>query len=256
VARQQEPRPADAAASSAPLRRTRAQEVRDAILALVREQGLGPGDRLPTEAALTEHFGVGRSTTREALKLLEQDGLVLSEQGRGRFLSPIGSLAVERPVTRYESVSEMLQTLGISVVTTVLSVIETAATQEEAEALAVHEGAPVIRTVRLRSRDDEPIMVNVNTVPRECLPGPVAHRDWSQSITAALAAHGRHVVTSAARITATGLPAELEQRYGLAGLGPWLLVQERCVTASGERVLYAADYHRGDAFAFQVLRHR
>jgi len=237
-------------------RRTRAQEMRDQVLALVAERGLGPGDRLPTEAELTEHFGVGRSTTREALKLLEQDGLVIAEQGRGRFLSPIGSLAVERPVTRYESVTEMLETMGLSVVTTVLSVEETGASEVEAEALALEAGASVVRTVRLRSRDDEPLMVNANTVPRDCLPGPVAYRDWSSSVTAALAAHGHFVQSSAARITATELPEGLEARYGLSGLGPWLLVQERCVTADGRRVLYAEDFHRGSAFAFQVLRHR
>lgn len=237
-------------------RRTRAQEIRDKILALVAEQGLGPGDRLPTEALLSDRFGVGRSTTREALKLLEQDGVVIAEQGRGRFLSPIGSLAVERPVTRYESVSEMLETMGIAVTTTVLSVEETAATDVEAEALGLRAGDPVIRTLRLRSREGEPLMVNVNTVPRDCLPGPVAYRDWSSSITAALAAHGNYVLSSAARITATDLPSEVAGRYSLAGLGPWLLVQERCVTADGRRVLYAEDFHRGSAFAFQVLRHR
>jgi DNA-binding GntR family transcriptional regulator len=150
----------------------------------------------------------------------------------------------------------MLETMGLSVVTTVLSVEETGASAVEAEALAVNEGAPVVRTVRLRSRDDEPLMVNVNTVPRDCLPGPIAYRDWSSSITAALAAHGHYVLSSAARITATELPYEVEARYGLVGLGPWLLVQERCVTAEGRRVLYAEDFHRGSAFAFQVLRHR
>ncbi|MCA0332229.1 MAG: GntR family transcriptional regulator [Actinobacteria bacterium] len=239
-----------------PARRTRAQEVRDQVLALVAERCLGPGDRLPTEVELSEHFGVGRSTTREALKLLEQDGLVIAEQGRGRFLSPIGSLAVERPVTRYESVSEMLETMGMSVTTTVLSVEESTASPVEAEALALDAGAPVVRTLRLRSHDDEPIMVNINTIPRACLPGPVAYRDWSSSITAALAAHGHYVLSSAARITATELPDAIGTRYGLAGLGAWLLVQERCVTADGRRVLYAEDFHRGSAFAFQVLRHR
>lgn len=244
------------AGSAAGQRRNRVQEVRDLVLAFVEEHRLGAGDRLPTESELASRFGVGRSTLREALKSLEQDGTIIAQQGRGRFLSAIGSLAVERPLTRYESVTEMLQALGMSVATTVLSVDEGEADAVEAEALAIAPGSSVIRTVRLRSQGDEALMVNLSTIPRECLPGPLVHRDWSASVTTALAAHGNHVVWAAARITATDLPPALADRFQLGGLGPWLLVEERCVTAEGRRVLYAQDYYRGGSFAFQVLRRR
>jgi len=44
---------------------------------------LGEGAALPTEPALCEEFGFSRSVIREALKLLEERGLVRIEQGRG-----------------------------------------------------------------------------------------------------------------------------------------------------------------------------
>jgi len=43
---------------------------------------LKPGDSLPTETALAERFGVNRSTVREAIRLLEQEGLVSRTAGR------------------------------------------------------------------------------------------------------------------------------------------------------------------------------
>jgi len=43
---------------------------------------LKPGDSLPTETALAERFGVNRSTVREAIRLLEQEGLVSRTTGR------------------------------------------------------------------------------------------------------------------------------------------------------------------------------
>jgi len=43
---------------------------------------LKPGDPLPTETALAERFGVNRSTVREAIRLLEQEGLVSRTAGR------------------------------------------------------------------------------------------------------------------------------------------------------------------------------
>ena len=45
------------------------------------------GDLVPTEPALCEEFGFSRTVIREALKLLEERGLVRVEQGRGTSVS-------------------------------------------------------------------------------------------------------------------------------------------------------------------------
>ena len=46
------------------------------------DQGFGPGDRLHIEAAMVEHYQVSRATLREALCLLEVQGLVQVRAGR------------------------------------------------------------------------------------------------------------------------------------------------------------------------------
>ncbi len=52
---------------------------------------LAEGEVLPTEPALCEEFGFSRTVVREALKLLEQRGLVRVEQGRGTTVQPRSS---------------------------------------------------------------------------------------------------------------------------------------------------------------------
>ncbi|MGH3381838.1 MAG: winged helix-turn-helix domain-containing protein [Pseudonocardiaceae bacterium] len=47
---------------------------------------LKPGDKLPSEAEISAEFGVARGTTREALKQLEDDGLVDTLPGVGRIV--------------------------------------------------------------------------------------------------------------------------------------------------------------------------
>ena len=44
------------------------------------------GDRLPSEAELCALYGVSRMTVRRAVKLLAQDGVVYTENGRGTFV--------------------------------------------------------------------------------------------------------------------------------------------------------------------------
>ena len=57
---------------------------------LTAEIGAGhyrPGDKLPTEAALSARFGVNRHTVRHALASLAEAGLVHSRRGAGVFVA-------------------------------------------------------------------------------------------------------------------------------------------------------------------------
>jgi DNA-binding FadR family transcriptional regulator len=56
------------------------------ILAESQRAGLGPGSRLPTERRLALDLGVTRSSVRHALALLEAQGRISREVGRGTFL--------------------------------------------------------------------------------------------------------------------------------------------------------------------------
>lgn len=62
-------------------------QLRDALLREVREGGLGPGDRFPSEAEIRGRYAVSRATVRQALADLEADGVVRRVQGLGTFVS-------------------------------------------------------------------------------------------------------------------------------------------------------------------------
>ena len=49
---------------------------------------LAPGSRLPTEQALITATGVSRTVVREAISALRAEGLVITRQGVGAFVSP------------------------------------------------------------------------------------------------------------------------------------------------------------------------
>lgn len=246
------------ASSSASTRRyaSRTEEALALIRALIKDQGLVSGDRLPSESELAESLAISRSSVREAMKLLEQEGMATAIQGKGRFVSASAALSLERPVTKYESTTEMLESLGFEVSTVVLDVRERPATPAETKALDLAAGELVVSVQRLRCGDDEPMVFSTDAVPRRLLPGPIEFRDWSVSVTSMLQAHGSKIDSSVARITAATLPAEIAVRYNLTRFDPWLLVEETCLTIDGARALYALDYHRGDKIAFNVLRRR
>jgi GntR family transcriptional repressor for pyruvate dehydrogenase complex len=53
------------------------------IVRSIVEQNLAPGDRLPLETEMLEHYRVSRSSLREALRLLETQGLIAIRPGPG-----------------------------------------------------------------------------------------------------------------------------------------------------------------------------
>lgn len=67
-----------------PLRgRNRPQAVAETIKDWITAHGLTPGDRLPQEHQLIAHLGVSKGTVREALKVLETQGLIRTRTGPG-----------------------------------------------------------------------------------------------------------------------------------------------------------------------------
>lgn len=68
----------------------RSERVAQQIIDLIQDEGLRPGDALPTETELMERMHVGRSSVREAVRGLAVLGLLAIRQGQGTFVqSPI-----------------------------------------------------------------------------------------------------------------------------------------------------------------------
>jgi DNA-binding FadR family transcriptional regulator len=67
-------------------RKSLAQEVADALQERIQKGIYAIQEKLPTEPDLMKQFGVGRSTVREAIKLLANSGYVSVQQGLGTFV--------------------------------------------------------------------------------------------------------------------------------------------------------------------------
>lgn len=97
------PKKADDAAGG----RKRYEQVAEALIAEIRARRIGVGETLPGEIELTERFSVSRHTVREALRRLEELGLIDRQQGVGtvvRARQPIQSY-----VQAVRSPAELLQ---------------------------------------------------------------------------------------------------------------------------------------------------
>lgn len=234
--------------------RTLAVRLRDRIAELIRDEGLKPGDKLPTEAQLTDRFKISRPALREALKLLEQDDIIYVTHGRGRFVSAMSAVQVERPITVFESVTDMTRHYGYSTSNKVLSISEETPDKVVRERLRLGPKDRVIRLERLRLQNDVPILYCVDFIPRSLIPAKLYDIDWSGSLLDLMEQYRQRPRMSAATVSAVMLPDDVIERNDLRDFGPALKIVETCFNAAGEPVNHAIDYHRGSHFSFSLVR--
>lgn len=231
-----------------------AEQVRDAVSDYIREHRLKAGDRIPTEAELCAAFGVSRPSVREALRLLEQERLVVTAHGRGRFVTAVAALNVARPITVFESITKMLAALGYAANTRVLSAKTMLAASDPlaAVALGLQPGAQIFVLERLREAGGQVLVYSIDVIPQALLGEVPGAARLEGSVNEFLASADQKPVMSSANVAAVFLPEGVLS--GPAVTEPWLLVSETCLSEIGTPVLYARDYHRGSLISFNFSR--
>lgn len=142
-------------------------QLRDALLREVRESGLQPGDRFPTETAIRERYRVSRATVRQALADLEASGVIRRVQGLGSFVA----VPKIRHVPLLTSFTELASSQGFEPSHRVLSSAVEDAPADVAAELEVEQGARCRRLRRLFLADDSPVGLAETWLPLSVLRG-------------------------------------------------------------------------------------
>lgn len=221
----------------------------------IASQAYRPGDRLPSESQLASALGVSRATIREALRALEQEGLVYRRHGVGTFVrSPHPAILLRLEVNL--AVSEQASAAGLSLVSRTLAAERVVATEEEAQRLNLPSGEEVWRLERLRLLDENPVLYTIDTVPAWVVPD--GRRPPSEgSIYRFLEEECRQTIAEG---TARLLPVQADlhvARRLRVRVGTLLqLVDQVDFNREGKPILASREYYLPSAFEFRVRRRR
>ncbi|MEO6501614.1 MAG: GntR family transcriptional regulator [Jatrophihabitantaceae bacterium] len=120
-----------------------------------------PGEPLPSQALLSKEYGVTLMTFRQALSVLEADGLIAQLPGRGTFVTPVPTLDLRS----LNSLAEDLRIQGVELATVVLSSRQRALPAGAAGSLGRDRGEPALRLERLRRIGRRPAVHQVSWIP-------------------------------------------------------------------------------------------
>lgn len=208
----------------APVRKPKYTEIRDDLARRIQRREFAAGQALPAQARLAEHYGVTLMTLRQALRELQDDGLIAQEAGRGTFVSPappvleLGSL---------RSLAEEMRAQGVPLTTTVLGQGARGLVKPAAAALGRPRGERGLRLERLRKLGPRVAVHQVSWIPAPWA-GELAGIDFTRRALYQTLREQCSIVVAAAdeRVRASALPAAVA---GLTGNRPGrpVLVTER-----------------------------
>lgn len=220
------------------------QAIAQALRSDLAEGRYAPGDKLPTEAALAERFGVNRHTVRHGISALVEEGLIRTRRGAGAF---VASTPTDYPIGRKVRFHDNLIAAGRLPEKRVLLVEDRFATDGEAQALAINGGDPVCSYHGLSLADGQPIAVFESVFPLARTPGISAAFDAQGSVTEALATVGVADYTRAStRLTAVRAGATHALHLQVNEGDPLLRSSGVNVDQTGNPVEYGRTWFVGD----------
>jgi GntR family transcriptional regulator, N-acetylglucosamine utilization regulator len=227
-------------------------QIEDGLRRLIRSGRVPVGAELPGELDLAATLGLSRHTIRHALSTLAAEGLVQRERGRGTRVAARSGTVQVRQLDSFYAFAWEVAAQGKKQRSHVLESVLRVPPAEVAKQLLLESHIAVLRLVRVRMADDEPLVIETAYIPPEfahVLSPDVLDR---ASVYDLIESHYRLHVTRAEEIIR---PTVLSQ--SLAGLlnvraGSAAFRVERTTWACSRPIEWQESIVRGDRFLYSV----
>ena len=209
-----------------------------------------PGDKLPTEAALAERFGVNRHTVRHGISTLVDEGLVRTRRGAGAF---VAATPTDYPIGKRVRFHENLIAAGRRPEKRVIHLEERAASDGEAFALNIAPGDRVCVYQGLSLSDGQPIALFESLFPLSRVNGIFDAFKETSSVTDALALCGvADFARASTRLTAVRADATQALHLQVHEGDPLLRSSSVNVDDAKTAIEYGRTYFAGDRVTLTI----
>ncbi len=223
-------------------------QITEGLLDRIQSGDLAPGDRLPPERELSESLGVNRRTVREALRVLETQGLLTRQRGLGTF---VANNKIRREADHLAPFTTEMQRRGYATGAKVLLFEQRMCESPTAERLNLPIATPIYHIHRLRLLNNDPVMLEKFILPVSYFPNLKQHDMESRSLYEILETEYDVIISQANHsieaVSASTYEADL---LDVESGTPLLLEQRLGQDQNGRFVEYAKDLYRGDRFRF------
>jgi GntR family transcriptional regulator len=213
------------------------------------------GSQLPPEPELAAELGVSRATLREALRSLEEEGLVRRTRGAGTFVSDRPRMA--NNLDANFGVTDAIRMSGMSPGTEHGAMRIEAASAEEAERLDLDPGEDVVVVDRVRTADSRPVVLSRDILPLRVTgddPAILGRLENSSVYEVLEQDLGVVIHHGLATFRPTRADGHVASRLRVARGTLLLYIRQVDFDESGRPVVSSHEHHLAEAFEFSVVR--
>jgi GntR family transcriptional regulator len=214
------------------------------------------GDRVPPEMELANELGVSRTTVRDALSRLENEGVIYRKQGAGTFVNRPG-LRIRSRLDEIWSYEAVLQAHGYEPSTRVLDMSQLAADANLAADLDLAEGAPILLVRKLFLENEQPVILTCNYIPLTLISGPLEKDDFVVPVFTYLSdSAGQHLSYYLSEIVPVLADGDLAETLRIITPTAVLSLEETGYNEENEPILRAYSYFRDDLLRLGLIRRK
>jgi GntR family transcriptional regulator len=229
-------------------------QVRDGLRKLCETGTVSPGTALPPERVLCEHLGISRMTLRQAYDLLEREGLIECQRGRGTFVS---LRRIQKQQQEMRSFSEEMQARGARPSTRLISFTLMKPSSTANAFFGLPKNELVFEIQRLWLSDGTPLALETVQIPHALCPELKQYDLAKQSLYQVLEEDfGLELTHCVEEISAVPPTRKQKQLLGLPRSGAVLMVRRKTYTRQETPVELAVATYRGDLYTAIVYSSR
>jgi GntR family transcriptional regulator len=230
-------------------------QVRDKILELIQAQRFTEG-RLPAEAALAHDLGVSRNTLRDALALLERDGVVVRRHGLGTFLRAARP-QIRMPLTEFGSIPEDFTRVGLRPGVRDVKTGAQTGPSDAHDLLGRPNSEALFTLSRLYLADDQPAIFTINYFPAGLGLANRAWDDFDGDLHKLLrSVLGIEVQEMRMRLRATVATREVAAELGIARGAPVLQMSHQLYGPEARLITCSESYQNTDIIEVTAIARR
>ncbi|MCR4398032.1 MAG: GntR family transcriptional regulator [Firmicutes bacterium] len=214
------------------------------------------GERLPSETDLASKLGVSRATLREALRLLEDEGLVMSRRGAGSFVRPESRRIVEG-LEKLGSMTKSIRRAGFTAEDRVLSVSPIVLSNHTAKSLRVSNGSPGYMVETLRLANGQPVIYSCDIIKASIFPEPGTvekRRQYESLLDFLWETMGIQIAYCVEKVRILLAAPPITHLLSVENGTPLLMMEGVAHDVSDEPVYIDSSYFRSDIYDFVLVR--